>query len=320
MVGQQRDNTSRHPFGAGTLRRGLYGIEGRAMDRRGNDLGLVRRRHVTRRQAGWVVPAQREIWREEQNDDDEDFETSGLPPDYGLPPAQIGRNVFGPRVPSRTGIRGRMSSALGTRNRRPARRDTPRQIDSNYEQEIHGLGGRQAADPIRNMGMGGAFLADIPPGPGMFRGQQQSNRIMKRTGRIGDRRRAEELERQFRGPRPTPGELVRRAGSRPGPYRHRAAAIPPGFERSLWSNLREGYPEDAVRYYLEQLTQQDCPSPSEPNSLEEILKDEAILFHEGQPRQTWTAKRTLGRGGFGDVILWQRQRGDGQVSCLTPMA
>jgi hypothetical protein len=77
----------------------------------------------------------------------------------------------------------------------------------------------------------------------------------------------------------------------------------PGFERSLWSNLREGYPEDAVRYYLEQLTQQDCPSPSEPNSLGEILKDEATLFHEGQPRQTWTAKRTLGRGGFGDVIL-----------------
>ncbi|KAI9881556.1 MAG: hypothetical protein M1830_000120 [Pleopsidium flavum] len=308
MVGQQSDNGSRRPFGASTLRRALYDVERRAKNWRGNDPQPVRRSR-----AGWVVPAQRNDSGEGQVDDDEGFEAFGLPPDYGLPPAQIGRNVVGPRVPSGTGIRNRITSALGTRNRRLARRDTPRQIDSTYEQAIRGLGGRQDADPFGDMGMGGALLADIPLGSGLFRGQQQSNRIRKRTGQVGDRRRAEELERQFQGARPTPGGLVHRAGSRRGPYRPRAAAIPPGLEQSLWSNIRDGYPEDAVRYYLEQLTQQDAPGPSEPNSLGEILKDDAISLQEGQPRQTWTAKRTLGSGGFGDVILWQRQRGAGQT-------
>ena len=250
MFHLQRDDPVRHPFGASTLRRGLHEIEGSG-----------------------VEPPQSQEWAEEGVDDDEEFEPSGLPPEYGLPPPKMGRKLFGPQVPSKSGIRRQVGSVRGTQNRNTARPDTPRRLISSRRPSIHEQRGRQAAERAR--------------------------------GR--ERRHAEERQRRA-APSTPPG--------RPGAHRRRAPRLPQGFEQSLRRKLFRGWPENAIRYYLEQLTHQDEPGPARPNSREGILQDEAITFNQGQPREVWTAKKTLGRGGYGDVILWQRQRDDGVVDRL----
>lgn len=269
-----------------------------------------------------MVPEQRQNRVEEQINYGGDFEASGHPPDYGLPPPQTRKRSIDPRIPNRSSNQGPISNVRGSTNRGPVRRDTLPLDDPTYDEAIHGLGGRPAADPFRNIGMGGDFLADIPHGSELFRPrpQPQPNRVVKRSGRVGDRRRAEEPERQFGGRRSISAGFVRRAGDQPMAPRRKAPALPPRFERALWKRFREGFPEPVIRFYLEQLTQNDDPTPLGSNFLGEILKDEAISFHEGQPRQTWTAKKTLGSGAFGDVVLWERQRGIGQVSQMIPMA
>lgn len=145
---------------------------------------------------------------------------------------------------------------------------------------------------------------------------QQPNRILKSFGSNLQRRKAPEAQRQLRAGRRTPGDLVRRTGNRPGAHRRNGSRLPRRFESFIWDALVRGFPKDAIRYYLQELTDRDEPGSSEPNSLEQILRDEAITLEFGQPRETWAPKRILGKGGFGDVMLWQRRRNDGTVDQL----
>ena len=126
-------------------------------------------------------------------------------------------------------------------------------------------------------------------------------------------------QRPFRGTRRVPGDVVGRAGPRPAPParpRRIGAKIPRRFERLIREGIAGAWPDDAMRYYLQELTSQDEPTPPGLNTLEQILRDDAITLEQGQPTETWTPKKFLGKGGYGDVILWQRKREDGGINEL----
>lgn len=146
---------------------------------------------------------------------------------------------------------------------------------------------------------------------------KQPNGILKSFGGNLPRRNAQVAQRPLRVGRRTPGDLVRRTGPRPGAHRRNGSRLPRRFESFIWDALvRGGFPQDAMRYYLQELTDHDEPGSSEPNSLEHILRDEAITLDFGQPREEWAPKRLLGKGGFGDVMLWQRRRNESTVDQL----
>ncbi len=105
-------------------------------------------------------------------------------------------------------------------------------------------------------------------------------------------------------------------GARPGPSKRKAARLPQNFERFIREEVSRGWGKETMRYYLQELTDQDEPRPSGLKSLEQILRDDAVTLEQGEPKETWTATKFLGKGGFGDVILWQRRRDDGTVDQL----
>lgn len=140
---------------------------------------------------------------------------------------------------------------------------------------------------------------------------RQSNRIKKSPGGNLNTRNREKDQGQLGTARPTPG-----TGARP----RNGAKLPRGFERLLKKGLTLGFPEDAVQYYFQQLTDKDEPTPpgmpSGVDSLEQILRNDAITLEQSEPRETWTPMKFLGQGGYGDVILWQRKRDNGTIDQL----
>ncbi len=325
-------------YGSSVGRR-QYNVERRAAIKRGD-----RYEQERRNRSGWVVPNRHEDWLAHQqysnrpydepqysneqyteedegeeygegeyySEDDLQSEASGAPPEYGLPPHQVEQNIFGP---SRNNLRSRIGSILGSR-KYPARADTPRQPSLRYQRSIHSLGGRQAADPVRNINMGGGFLADIPRGSELFL-DQYPNRVAKKSGQARDKGRRALPERQTRGARSTMGSLVRRTrallGSRNRVNKRKLPTLPPAFKHELRARMLNRWAVPALRYYLEQFQGRDEPLPTRPNDLEELLQDKALTLEEDQPRQTWTAKKSLGKGGYGEVVLWQRQLPNGTV-------
>ena len=45
--------------------------------------------------------------------------------------------------------------------------------------------------------------------------------------------------------------------------------------------------------------------------LDRVLKEDAMGYLDGAERTQWRPVKSLGSGGFGNVVLWERQRGDG---------
>lgn len=246
MFGQQRKNVSRQPFGGGRRRREIDEFE--------LSLGGGLEAYE---QHGWIIPTEQQDWREELMNDAEALEAPGLPPEYGLPPPQVG---------ARFGMQAGGRSVYGTGNGRPLRRATP---------------------------------------------VQHPNRIRKTTGGDVQKGNRENGQRQLRVVGGTPG-----IGTGPGVHRRIGARVPRRFERFIWQVISEGFPEDAMRYYLQELTDQDEPKPSSSKNLEEILREDAATLDEGPPRETWTPHKFLGKAGYGDVMLWQRPRDNGMVDQL----
>ena len=95
-----------------------------------------------------------------------------------------------------------------------------------------------------------------------------------------------------------------------------SGALPHGFRRELERRWKDGRISTSVaRYYLNTLAQGDSKrvpgQGSKPSLLKALLtEDIGTLAKEKPPGQAWRPLRTIGRGAYGSVILWERPRKD----------
>lgn len=74
------------------------------------------------------------------------------------------------------------------------------------------------------------------------------------------------------------------------------------------------YNPEAIQWYLNQLTKSDVAEMDRRGltELENILLQDALpIAQAGDPQ--WVAKKSLGKGSYGEVMLWQRTIGPDQV-------
>ena len=95
------------------------------------------------------------------------------------------------------------------------------------------------------------------------------------------------------------------------------AKVPPGFRARVLAYYRQKIiSENVARYYLEVVPRGDSWRLSSQGSRNGVLK---AIYKESDGRDSqWKLKRTLGSGGFGSVILWEKQRKNGPVSFPPP--
>lgn len=93
--------------------------------------------------------------------------------------------------------------------------------------------------------------------------------------------------------------------------------LPPEFRRSLSRYAKDKGSKVAINWYQTQLTARDVKHRDTAGltRLEEILRrDFRIAIASNLPR--WVAKKTLGKGNYGQVVLWERNMGTNEVRLL----
>ena len=76
------------------------------------------------------------------------------------------------------------------------------------------------------------------------------------------------------------------------------------------------YPPQAIDYYLNELSKKDV-ADKDRSGLTELEK---ILHSNTSPpaasgASRWQVRKILGKGGYGEVVLWQRKVGPHNVRC-----
>ena len=94
-----------------------------------------------------------------------------------------------------------------------------------------------------------------------------------------------------------------------------SSLVPPVFAKAL-RERRKRNPSSraAVNWYLRRLAKTDVQRrvAHGQTDLEKILRDDAKIGKRAT-LGSWVPKRTIGAGGFGKVVLWERKSRRGQV-------
>jgi len=99
---------------------------------------------------------------------------------------------------------------------------------------------------------------------------------------------------------------------------HSPMSIPPRFRRQLGRELRRGdITPEILDYHENELVRRDSRGipgmMGEKSLVEEILQGDAIERLRGRKGTGWRPLRSLGSGGQGGVILWEKIREEGPV-------
>lgn len=93
-----------------------------------------------------------------------------------------------------------------------------------------------------------------------------------------------------------------------------APGLPPEFRRSLNRYIKDNGSKVAINWYQTQLIASDVKDRDTAGltRLEEILRrDSRVATASNLPR--WVAKKALGKGKYGQVVLWERHMGTNEV-------
>ena len=135
------------------------------------------------------------------------------------------------------------------------------------------------------------------------------------------RERSRQIEQQLLGVLSSvPGS--ERDPEQRGAQLHSRRSIPPKFrarlERELGSH-KGGMTQEMADYYANEMTRRDARGipgvMGEPSLVEEIMRHDAIERLRGRTTPGWRPLKSLGSGGQGGVILWEKVREDGPVGC-----
>ena len=264
---------------------------------------------TARNGASWVIP--------ESDDDDAAIDADDAPIERPNRTSELAR------VPSVL----RAGAGRGSNRSRGAlhylRRPRP------YNAIIEELQDRLHAElRAKRDGAAGPLVSDRPLVPG---------RVRKRPSpTAAERARRRAIERNIRGVanpprddgRPEDEALTVEGAASINSRQSRSDRVgpPPArfarFERVLRDELRTGdYDEEAIRYYLDLISQHDGhyyggSRTAEFSDLDIILADDARPGPEGQIRRDWKPMKTLGKGSYGEVMLWQRITRIGMVRLM----
>ncbi|MCJ1228846.1 hypothetical protein MMC12_005509 [Toensbergia leucococca] len=100
--------------------------------------------------------------------------------------------------------------------------------------------------------------------------------------------------------------------------------LTPRFRTYMLDLLQDPLHKDhtqALEWYLHEMAGEDARLSSRLEEdgeeeggyedLDRVLKEDAMGYLDGAERTQWRPVKSLGSGGFGNVVLWERQRGDG---------
>lgn len=129
------------------------------------------------------------------------------------------------------------------------------------------------------------------------------------------------------------GVLRAPPGRSPANYqsRHADEYVPPprptvphqfhAYLQELLVRNKTDFTPEVYDYYVSELRKRDSKcipglTLGEPSLVEEILKEDAMERLKGRTGRGWRPVKTLGRGGQGGVVLWEKVRENGEVSFL----
>ena len=89
------------------------------------------------------------------------------------------------------------------------------------------------------------------------------------------------------------------------------ATLPPNFKKKIIRAYHQGQISEPVLLYYLNLHHAD--SDKVPGQGGRVSLLQAVLYNDAQMIKDsgWRAKRSLGQGQFGDVVLWEKRRADG---------